>query len=218
MKTCKSCGALSDGSRKYCVNCGAELPEAEKTYSEPEHSGSAPAADSAAGGGSEGSGFNSVFTGGGAQLHENVNYGAELEAYINNNADHYIGKFAAIDNSSKRSSWNWASFFFGGFWFIYRKMYGLGAAMIAIQFFLELIGALSGFSLLFVLILKVVLGSCANSIYKSRVESDLRQVKDVEEPKKSLFIKKRGGVSFGAVIVSYVLVRVLDYIIAIALS
>jgi hypothetical protein len=42
------------------------------------------------------------------------------------NSDYYIGKFHAFDEmgSGFHASWNWAAFFFTGFWSLYRKMYG----------------------------------------------------------------------------------------------
>lgn len=41
------------------------------------------------------------------------------------NLDYYIGKFHAFDEKGPglHASWNWAAFFFTGFWSLYRKMY-----------------------------------------------------------------------------------------------
>ena len=41
------------------------------------------------------------------------------------NLDYYIGKFHAFDEKGPglHASWNWAAFFGGGFWALYRKMY-----------------------------------------------------------------------------------------------
>lgn len=62
----------------------------------------------------------------GQHLHTNQpveHYGAALG---HKNSDYYVGKFLAFDEKGPglHASWNWAAFFFTGFWALYRKMYG----------------------------------------------------------------------------------------------
>ena len=49
------------------------------------------------------------------QLDEDQN---ELRAFVGPNADYYLPGWWA-----KKWKWNWAAFFFGGWWIAYRKMY-----------------------------------------------------------------------------------------------
>ncbi len=61
----------------------------------------------------------------------------DAAGFIKKNTHTYLRKFFAI-KSGKRT-FNIAAFFFGGYWFIYRKMYKLGAIFIAITFALSAI-------------------------------------------------------------------------------
>ena len=49
------------------------------------------------------------------------------EAIGSKNRDYYLDKFEDFDQREAgwHVSWNWAAFFFTGFWALYRKMYGL---------------------------------------------------------------------------------------------
>ena len=53
------------------------------------------------------------------------------------NLDYYIGKFHAFDEKGAglHASWNWAAFFFTGFWALYRKLYGWFVAWVGILTF-----------------------------------------------------------------------------------
>lgn len=61
----------------------------------------------------------------------------DAAGFIKKNTHTYLRKFFAI-KSGKRT-FNLAAFFFGGYWFIYRKMYKLGAIFIALTFALSAI-------------------------------------------------------------------------------
>lgn len=54
------------------------------------------------------------------------------------NQNYYLSKFENFDAQGPglHASWNWAAFFFTGFWALYRKMYGWFVAWIFIPFFL----------------------------------------------------------------------------------
>jgi Protein of unknown function (DUF2628) len=42
------------------------------------------------------------------------------------NQEYYLYRFEEFDKAGPglRTNWNWAAFFFGGIWALYRKMYG----------------------------------------------------------------------------------------------
>ena len=46
-----------------------------------------------------------------------------IRAFVQKNADYYLLKWKLMAENNSKTSWNWASFFFVGFWMGYRKMY-----------------------------------------------------------------------------------------------
>ncbi len=56
----------------------------------------------------------------------------DLLAVVGTNTEYYIPRFRRI-SGGKRLSWNWAAFLLTPFWLLYRKMYGYGFLMIALQ-------------------------------------------------------------------------------------
>ncbi|MCH5169922.1 MAG: DUF2628 domain-containing protein [Oscillospiraceae bacterium] len=62
---------------------------------------------------------------------------ADAATYINKNSQTYLHKF--FKRKSGKRTFNFAAFFFGPYWFIYRKMYKLGAIFIAITLVLAII-------------------------------------------------------------------------------
>lgn len=47
----------------------------------------------------------------------------EYSAVIQKNSQRYIPKFFAMEKTQRKTSWNWAAFFFPFLWMAYRKMY-----------------------------------------------------------------------------------------------
>ncbi|MDD6807429.1 MAG: RING finger protein [Oscillospiraceae bacterium] len=71
-----------------------------------------------------------------------------VEAYgnvIQKNKHKFIPKFMMMERSNRKWTWNWAGFFFGPFWLMYRKMYKLGiiAMLISIIIPICFIGEIS---------------------------------------------------------------------------
>ena len=62
----------------------------------------------------------------------------ECAEYIQKNANKYIAGFVAMEESGSKLRWNWAAGLASVFWCFYRKMYGAGAALMAIFFSLYL--------------------------------------------------------------------------------
>lgn len=52
--------------------------------------------------------------------------------YVQTALRRYIPKFYAMEKTGKKTSWNWAAFFFAPYWYFYRKLYGVGAILIVL--------------------------------------------------------------------------------------
>jgi hypothetical protein len=107
--------------------------------------------------------------------------------------DYYIPKFQQMKSQNKKTSWNWVAFFFTPYWFMYRKMYGYGFAALGVAFLISLINApiisflaLGGY---------IVMGIFANYIYMQWLENNATQAKTMNEPFRTQFLQKNGGVN-----------------------
>ncbi len=56
----------------------------------------------------------------------------DYASYIQQNAGKILDKFNDMDVREKSTSWNWAAFFFSFYYLFYRKMYKLGALIMAV--------------------------------------------------------------------------------------
>lgn len=83
------------------------------------------------------------------------------------NTEYYFKQFKNNKDKKNFASWNWASFFLGGYWLLYRKLYG--------SFIVVLIASLLGnaifdpisstISIIFNLAIMILLGVFGNCIY-----------------------------------------------------
>lgn len=105
LKTCSNCGAKNHPRSVICPSCGA--PYAEE--------GTNPFADSLGIDESEIIGKHSA---------------GDYALYTQLNARRYIPKFRKTEE--KKFSFNWAAFFFGPSWFLFRKIYKAGIILILI--------------------------------------------------------------------------------------
>ena len=55
----------------------------------------------------------------------------DMLTYLQMNAGRYIKKFKKNERRKNFVSWNWGAFFFGPAWFFYRKIYNVGAFLLA---------------------------------------------------------------------------------------
>ncbi|MBQ8550726.1 MAG: hypothetical protein IJ426_05230 [Clostridia bacterium] len=121
---CEECGTLNEGEYKYCKKCGALLvaaPEDEEVMF-----------------------FDSDYEGEG----ETQVTPEELTCFVGRKGEKIVRKWNSMRFAHSRISWCWPAFllsyFFGiagaGFWFLYRRMYKLGAATLAVAVFLGFIG------------------------------------------------------------------------------
>ena len=58
-----------------------------------------------------------------------------LAAVVGTKSEYYIPRFRRMARNGSSVSWNWAAFFFGPYWLLYRKMYGLGTIVLVLQIF-----------------------------------------------------------------------------------
>lgn len=57
----------------------------------------------------------------------------DLSAVVGTKTDYYLPRFRRMSRNSSSASWNWAAFFFGPLWLLYRKMYGLGVVIMILE-------------------------------------------------------------------------------------
>lgn len=74
------------------------------------------------------------FRGHAIEADDPIGTGTVIEAaeYVRMGSARYVTKFYAMESGGKKVTWNWAAFFFAPYWFFYRKMSGIGAALMVI--------------------------------------------------------------------------------------
>lgn len=135
-----------------------------------------------------------------------------MQALIQNNIYYYDQKFSMMNASGKSISWNWASFFFGAYWMMYRKMYlntlflVLISWAIAFIYFIPIVGWFIGG--LMTIGLWVCLGMFGNAIYKKHLEKKYTECIELEYDQRKQECVATGGTSAGAVVI-YVVISML---------
>lgn len=174
---CPSCGTKHDAGDLFCRTCGYDLRSRQTAGAirplTQQSSGSSGTSDS-------------------SSNHSRVE--DEEGRYIVNNLEFYKAKFGEMRSEKKQTSWNWAAFFFAPYWCMYRKLYGAGAAALAVVFILSFFGW-GGSIILF--IGSLIFGMYANYLYMIYVQQLVRDGKNMQEPEKSQHARKKGGVSPG---------------------
>jgi Tfp pilus assembly major pilin PilA len=112
----------------------------------------------------------------------------EFRSFIGKNAGYYITKFKKFesDRSDKiQVTWNWPAFFFGFWWFIYRRLYLSALFVFAINlmpFCTRLIFDISTSNILgivFGLLLMIIWGASANYIYYKRAKKKIAEIENL---------------------------------------
>lgn len=102
-------------------------------------------------------------------------------------------KFKDIQESYKTTNWNWAAFFFNSWWFLYRKMYGIGFGIIIADI---VIGTFMPYlSLIFSIAMAVISGLYGNIAYLKHVQGKLDFLKHMDKYIKQRLILNKGGVN-----------------------
>ena len=116
----------------------------------------------------------------------------EIDLFIQKNQKFYSKRFKKMKETGKSISWNWAAFFFGVYWMVYRKMY-----FKAVAFFILSIVASSTPYIGILLNFAVMTGISiyANALYLDDVEGKIKKIKVLYPHDKEKMIKKVGGVN-----------------------
>lgn len=196
---CTRCGAQNQASSSFCSKCGNRLNT--PTQSTPPHftpSGSNNA--NPYGYVSQQNTYQQYqsYTNQGYSSNSNGN----ISTFIGAKTEYYIPKFNQMKVQNKKSSWNWCSFLFAPYWFIYRKMYGYGAATLGGMFLLNLIGG--WFLSLLSLAAYIVFGIMGNYIYMQQVEKHTAQYNMLTEPMKSQYLSKNSGTNTTATVLTII--------------
>jgi len=175
---CPTCGSAHDPTDLFCKHCGSSFASQSKegelasTYSE------APTANN----------VNRCYTDAGV---------SNEDRYIARNIEYYQHMFSEMRASNKKTSWNWAAFFFAPYWCFYRKLYGIGAGVLGGAFVLSLMGV---FGRMLILSGYVVFGIYANHLYMQHIQKQKELGSSLTEPMLSQHIQRNGGTNLLAAI------------------
>ncbi len=114
----------------------------------------------------------------------------EINLFVQNNGNFYKRKFEKMDQTGKNMSWNWAAFFMGIYWMVYRKMYFKAGAFLLLSFvasYTPYIGNILNLCIL------VGIGIYANALYKDHVENNIEKATMLFPEQKEELLKKLGG-------------------------
>ena len=114
----------------------------------------------------------------------------EITLFIQNNENFYKRKFKKMDETGKSVSWNWAAFFMGIYWMVYRKMYFKAGAFLLLSMvasYTPYIGSILNLCVLF------GIAVYANALYKDHVENSIKKVSILFPEKKEEALEKIGG-------------------------
>lgn len=132
IKYCRECGSANEEHYTYCKNCGAKLEtEAGAEYQQ-------------SGAYEGGQFYNTRVT---ADSIEGIPT-PDMVRFVGKNSYKIIEKWSIMELSRKKTSWCWPvfllTFFLGlcgaGFWFLYRRMYKIGAIILLVSLGLTILG------------------------------------------------------------------------------
>lgn len=134
---CQECLTENEPQYEFCKNCGAQLresePKTQENFKQTAYNG-----------------YRANFPGGKIVLDDiDGNNTNDVAVFIGKNAHNFIPKFSKMQLSGSKISWCWPAailgFFFGplgaALWFLYRKMYKIGAMIMAVGFLLSALNA-----------------------------------------------------------------------------
>jgi len=134
----------------------------------------------------------------------------ELNLFIQKNLNFYEEKFRKMDDSGKSISWNWAAFFMGIYWMIYRKMYFKAGAFFILSLVASSTPYIGGILNLAVLI---GIGIYANALYQDEIRGNMEKTKGLLPEAKEIIAKKRGGTNLPLAIGLYTVHNIVVIII-----
>lgn len=116
---------------------------------------------------------------------------------LGENSEKILKRFAKLDKTKNKLSWNFPAFIFTGFWYIYRRMLSQGVLILLL---LALFGAsivlLPSFRIVSIplfLLIWVGCGLCSDGLYMERIRSVAGDALKVPENLRLEYIRKVGG-------------------------
>ncbi|WP_419727083.1 DUF2628 domain-containing protein [Terrisporobacter petrolearius] len=139
----------------------------------------------------------------------------ELNLFIQKNLNFYEEKFRKMDDSGKSISWNWAAFFMGIYWMIYRKMYFKAGAFFILSLVASSTPYIGGILNLAVLI---GIGIYANALYQDQIRGNMEKTKGLLPEAKEIIAQKRGGTNLPLAIGLYAVHNIVVIMILVFVS
>ena len=188
-KLCKNCGAWVEDDDRFCEHCGNNLSsvddpvvidvEPEVVEAEiimPPKRYDSPAADA-------------------REVRERL---------IGSKTEYYLPRFEKMETLNSITDWNWAAFFFGFWWMLYRKMYVFGAVALAVTELLSLL-TIPGLGLL----VSLAVGVVGNFLYMKDINNRTDKAMDMQPEERELYIQKNSGTGWAGVVVAFAVFLVL---------
>lgn len=132
---------------------------------------------------------------------------------------YYAKQFTKLDENSKVLSWNWACFFFGPFWMIYRKMFANGLVVLALYIIASLLGTYTSnnYFYYFIALMSVTLPVFANKAYYSYYKKISKKAEGFSNDEKEKYLSKKLGTSIAKSIITAVVATLISGIIIAAM-
>lgn len=141
----------------------------------------------------------------------------QLMAAFCHDKEYYIDAFRKFNaNNGSGIKWNWAAFFFSALQFCYRKLWLWGILIYIIEGILSSLGLFTGgIGMGFALIFNIICGCSSTKLYYKRYKESLNEARAMYPnlQDRIAYMKNKGGISVGAVILLIVLI-----VIAIAVA
>lgn len=187
---CSKCGKKNDISSKFCIDCGNTLKSIEDNIKSTTKNIK------------ESINHNETFKN---FVNPNSSFSnkaswnnKDMVDFIQKNPEYYIPKFEQIQEYNKSTSWNWASFFLGPLWLLYRKMYVYGFGLMILAFILSYVPFIGW---VLPIVCCVCYGLYGNYLYLKHVEKNLDEFKHLNEDARHRVIISKGGVNLALPII-----------------
>lgn len=167
----------------FCTKCGFNLPEDVKFCPNCGTTVEAPQAENQ-----------------NTQFYQTDVIDEDVKRLIGENQEFYVPKFSQMKQLNKKATWNWPAFLVAPAWLFYRKMYVYG---LILTVFNLTVGAMLNLALS--IAVGAVVAVFANYIYMDWLEKLSLQMKSMPETVKDAFVKEKGGTSWAAVFVSFLI-------------
>ena len=122
-----------------------------------------------------------------------------LECFVQSNYEFYHIKWGGNSPTKSFSSWNWAAFFFGSEWMLYRKMYGEAVALVILRMMLSFFSP--GLYWLSSLIIGLCVAIYGNYWYYRKASSAVHKARNDEPANAEQLLRKSGGTNISIVII-----------------